>query len=225
MLRKVSVLQVALLLCSWGGRAQDFMLPDVNIVTELGKLKNLEERLKTQEETLQNQNILVTLLKSSVEELTRENGDLKMKVEALQNKSDARNVAFSASLLASGSGNTGPFSQVTSPLIYKKVFTNYGNGYDPITGVFTAPLKGVYYLRFYAHCHGGTKMAVSLYKNDKVQCSVFSLKPENNANAGNGIVLTLEKGDRIYTKLWNNAWLYDDEASYTSFGGFLIVPL
>ncbi|KAL6489716.1 hypothetical protein MHYP_G00000610 [Metynnis hypsauchen] len=163
---------------------------------EVKKLQDLEKRLKNVEETL--------------EEMKKEK---------------EKKVAFSASLLASGEGHTGPMKSVTSPLIYKKVFSNYGNGYSPDSGVFTAPIKGVYFFRFYAHCQGGTKMAVSLYRNDESQCSVFSWKPTHNGNATNGTVLTLEKGDRIYTKLWDETWVFDDPEGYTSFSGFLIFPL
>ncbi|KAK1786811.1 hypothetical protein P4O66_017209 [Electrophorus voltai] len=212
MLKTVIVPQLALLLCAWSTQAQDFMSPSVNIVTELAKVKNMEERLKTSEAMLQNQNNLVTQLNS--------------RVEGLETENKARKVAFSASLLEYASGHNGPFNSVTSPMIYKNVFTNFGNGYDSSTGIFTAPVKGVYYFRFYAHCHVGNKMAVSLYKNGVMQCSVFSWKPTNtNGNASNGIVLTLEKGDQIFTKLWDKTWVYDDPASYTSFGGFLLFPL
>ncbi|XP_036452567.1 collagen alpha-1(VIII) chain-like [Colossoma macropomum] len=185
----------------------------------------MEERLRTMEERLQSKS-------STEEQLQRENEALKTtvemmqaKLESLQSIKEARQVAFSASLSASGSGHTGPFSSVESALIYRKVSANFGNGYNSETGIFTAPLKGVYYFRFYAHCHTGNKMAVSLYKNDKVQCSVFSERPWTNGNASNGIVLILEKGDQIYTKLWDESWVYDDPASYTSFGGFLLFPL
>ncbi|XP_037390560.1 collagen alpha-1(VIII) chain-like [Pygocentrus nattereri] len=163
---------------------------------EMKKLQDLEKRLKNVEEML--------------EEMKKEK---------------EKKVAFSASLLASGEGYTGPMKPVPTPLIYKKVFSNYGNGYNPDTGVFTAPIKGVYFFRFYAHCQGGTTMAVSLYKNDERQCSVFSWKPAANGNATNGTVLTLEKGDRIYTKLWDETWVFDDTAGYTSFSGFLLFPL
>ncbi|KAI2667746.1 Complement C1q-like protein 4 [Labeo rohita] len=136
----------------------------------------------------------------------------------------AKKVAFSVGLLESGTGNTGPI-RTGQTLVYKKVFSNIGGGYDSNTGVFTAPVKGAYYFKFYGHCHGGTTMAVSLLKNGQTQCSLHSWKPTSNSNASNGVVLTLETGDQIYTQLWPNTWVYDDPASYTSFGGFLIFPL
>ncbi|KAF4089554.1 hypothetical protein AMELA_G00067370 [Ameiurus melas] len=181
------IAQVVLLLCAFCVRTQDF--------------KNLEERLTTTEDIVQRQSNLVSELTSKLEELSNENRVLKTIVKTLLNESEARKVAFSASLLASGSGSDGPHYPVTASLIYKKVFTNVGNGYDSNTGIFTAPVTGVYYIRFYAHCQTGYRMAVSLYKNGNVQCSVFSDRPITNGNASNGIVLTLEKGDQLYEAL------------------------
>ncbi|XP_059356844.1 complement C1q-like protein 4 [Carassius carassius] len=137
---------------------------------------------------------------------------------------EVKKVAFSVGLLESGTGHTGPTNSQKT-LVYKKVFSNIGGAYDSNTGIFTAPIKGAYYLRFYGHCHGGTTVAVSLVKNGATQCSLHDWKPASNGNASNGVVLTLEIGDQISTRLWANTWVYDDPASYTSFGGFLIFPL
>uniref|UniRef100_A0A8C1GS62 C1q domain-containing protein n=1 Tax=Cyprinus carpio TaxID=7962 RepID=A0A8C1GS62_CYPCA len=91
----------------------------------------------------------------------------------------AKKVAFSAGLLESGTGHTGP-TNIPKTLVYKKVFSNIG-------GVSTAPMKGAYYFRFY-----GTTMAVSLLKNGATQCSLHAWKPVSNGNASNSVVLTLE---------------------------------
>ncbi|KAI5612583.1 complement component 1, q subcomponent-like 4 like precursor [Silurus asotus] len=218
-----------LLLCACCVYTQDFMEPSVNVLEEIAKIRGLEERMKNMEEALQRQSNVVTELTSTLRDVMNENAVLKTtlheNLEKLQTANEGRKVAFSASLLASGSGHEGPYETVPSPLIYKKVVTNYGNGYDSNTGIFTAPVRGVYYFRFYAHCHADNRMAVSLYKNGNIQCSVFSWKPITNGNASNGIILTLEKGDQMFTKLWQNSWVYDDPAGYTSFSGFLLFPL
>nr|XP_055057512.1 complement component 1, q subcomponent-like 4 like isoform X3 [Misgurnus anguillicaudatus] len=211
------VLQLLLLLCVGSSVSKDFVTPNVNIIAELEKLKKMEETIQTLQDTLDSVFINNEALKSSVR-------DLQYELESFQKENEARKIAFSAGLLASGSGHTGPVDHQKT-LVYKKVFTNIGNAYDSNTGIFTAPVKGVYYFRFYAHSHAGTKMAVTLYKNDAPQCSVFSWKPVTNGNASNGVVLTLEPGDQVYTKLLDKTWVFDDHMSYTSFSGFLIFPL
>ncbi|XP_067218158.1 cerebellin-1-like isoform X1 [Chanodichthys erythropterus] len=188
---------------------------------KLETVQKESEALKT--EVRDSQNKLETVQKES-EALKTLVQDSQSKIESLQKENEGKKVAFSAGLLASGTGQTGPFSY-DKTLEYKKVFSNVGNAYDSNTGIFTAPVKGVYYFRFYGHCHGGTTMAISLLKNGQTQCSVHSARPVSNSNGSNGVILILEIGDKIYTHLWKDTWVYDDPASYTSFSGFLIFPL
>lgn len=49
---------------------------------------------------------------------------------------------FSA-FFATLKNNTGPHEQDTN-LVFSNVITNYGNNYDPQTGMYTAPYNGVY---------------------------------------------------------------------------------
>ncbi|KAF4116646.1 hypothetical protein G5714_004135 [Onychostoma macrolepis] len=77
---------------------------------------------------------------------------------------DRPKVAFSASL--GSNGFTGPVSAELT-LVYKNVFINVGDAYNQATGIFTAPVRGVYYVSFFYHC--GTKhgTALDLYRNGK----------------------------------------------------------
>ncbi|KAF7198806.1 transcript variant X10 [Nothobranchius furzeri] len=65
-------------------------------------------------------------------------------VEALRREGEVKQVAFSASLMDSGSGDVGPFNTKT-PLVFRRVVTNIGNAYNPNTGFFIAPVRGVYH--------------------------------------------------------------------------------
>uniref|UniRef100_A0A4W5MJU0 C1q domain-containing protein n=1 Tax=Hucho hucho TaxID=62062 RepID=A0A4W5MJU0_9TELE len=102
----------------------------------------------------------VTAREREVEELKRENGDRPK-------------LAFSAGLT---SGFVGPFNTETT-LVYTRVITNIGQAYTPTTGIFTAPVRGVYNFRFRA-------------------CNRDDL---NLRCTSNGVIMQLEKGDESLT--------------------------
>ncbi|XP_059189910.1 complement C1q and tumor necrosis factor-related protein 9-like isoform X1 [Centropristis striata] len=145
------------------------------------------------------------------------------RVKELEKQQEVRKVAFSASLLTSGEGNT----HDSAPLIYKNVFTNTGNHYNVNTGYFTAPVRGVYYFRFTGHvAHSGHSMRMSLFKNTTSTVTIGD-RPTTNTdpedNASNGVVLQLKVGDVVSVHLAGQVW--DDQYHRTTFSGFLLFTL
>uniref|UniRef100_A0A7N6C427 C1q domain-containing protein n=1 Tax=Anabas testudineus TaxID=64144 RepID=A0A7N6C427_ANATE len=196
------------------------------------ELKYLTLRLAAAEslvETLQKENraleARMTFAETLANKLQTASNDQKVAVQELQGASRVSKLAFSASLLDSGEGNTD--NQVFAPLIYKNVFTNIGNHYNPNTGYFTAPIRGVYFFRFTGHAaHTDFGMMMRLVKNEHL--IVFSgdrattlTDPEDSAS--NAVVLELEVGDVVSVQLIGNVW--DDQYHRTTFSGFLLFPL
>nr|XP_046181055.1 uncharacterized protein LOC124011643 isoform X1 [Oncorhynchus gorbuscha] len=147
-----------------------------------------------------------------VEKLRRENADRPK-------------VAFSAGL--TNDGHVGPFNSITT-LVYRRVITNIGKAYNPNTGVFTAPVRGLYYIRFTAMgLKGPPSIDAHIYHNDK---SVM-FNHQNNDNGrnrflSNALTLELEAGDVVYMRLPVNQELYDEKSSnYSTFSGFLLFPM
>nr|XP_010794924.1 PREDICTED: protein HP-25 homolog 1-like [Notothenia coriiceps] len=143
-------------------------------------------------------------------------------IMVLEQQREVRKLAFSASLLTSGQGNT---FQEDAPLLYKNVFTNIGNHYNPDTGYFTAPARGVYYFRFTGHLANSIKsMIMKMFMNeDLIVTSGDGRSTDAEDSASNGVVLQLEVGDVVSVQLMGNVW--DDHYHRTTFSGFLLFPL
>ncbi|KAF1379756.1 hypothetical protein PFLUV_G00179340 [Perca fluviatilis] len=134
-------------------------------------------------------------------------------------------VAFSAALLASGSGDTGPFTSAT-PLKYKRVFSNIGSSYNPSTGIFTAMVKGTYFFRFSMFNNPTPSSVVSLMKNGVRLTSVWDTAGSDANDMGsNAVVIHLEEGDNVYVELAANRMVYDDAMNYNTFSGFLLFTM
>uniref|UniRef100_A0A3B3YC17 C1q domain-containing protein n=1 Tax=Poecilia mexicana TaxID=48701 RepID=A0A3B3YC17_9TELE len=134
-----------------------------------------------------------------------------------------KQVAFSASLLASGSGHTGPFNTQT-PLVFRHVVANIGNAYNPNTGFFIAPVRGAYHFEFhlYGGGHASHPTAAVLVRNGNPIVIAYEHQASYNVNPSNGATLLLETGDVVFLRQWQNSWIYDDGNHYTTFSGHLL---
>ncbi|XP_049324935.1 complement C1q-like protein 2 isoform X2 [Astyanax mexicanus] len=191
--------------------------------TEL-KVTSTEARVSSTELKVTSTELGVDALKEENKKLTGRVTSTELGVEALreENKNTPK-VAFS---FGSGvSGTIGPFNADTM-LVFRKEFINIGNAYSPITGVFTAPLRGVYFFRL--NVFGGSTYWTGgdLFKNQE---KIFHLSdyPDEGRNeyASNGVSLLLEKGDLVYVKLLAGWHIFDDINNHCTFNGFLLFPM
>uniref|UniRef100_UPI0037E82C7D complement C1q tumor necrosis factor-related protein 3-like n=1 Tax=Semicossyphus pulcher TaxID=241346 RepID=UPI0037E82C7D len=138
----------------------------------------------------------------------------------LKSKEKTR-VAFST---ATGGGNNaiGPFRKDTT-LIFKKVFTNIGNAYNTLTGIFAAPVAGTYYFTLFHHAGGSHIASLSLIKNNDVIVMTFDHASAQDSadNGGNAVLLELQQGDQVYVRLDANAHVWGNDV-ITTFSGFLL---
>ncbi|ROL53224.1 Complement C1q-like protein 3, partial [Anabarilius grahami] len=170
----------------------------------------------------------VTEQKGNIRELTatvtEQNGNIRELREELNKKNEDREIAFSASMMESGSGFIGPFTTEIT-LTYRNVFTNIGNAYNPITGIFTAPLKGAYMFRVSVHGYGPTHATVHIYKNGEKVVIAHDIQVQNTLNSSNGVVLILEVGDVVYVRLWSGMRIHDSQNNHSTFSGYLLFAL
>ncbi|XP_066515970.1 complement C1q and tumor necrosis factor-related protein 9B-like isoform X2 [Hoplias malabaricus] len=142
-------------------------------------------------------------------------------IDALKREKEASKVFFSAALRKFGT--LGPFSEETT-VTYSHVFINKRNGYDNTTGVFTAPVSGVYLFLFYHHALGGESAYLSLTKNGErvVTTGHHKNTQEGSSNGANAVTIQLNKGDLMRIRLWAGSWVFDDDKNYTTFTGILL---
>ncbi|XP_037628112.1 uncharacterized protein LOC119489562 isoform X1 [Sebastes umbrosus] len=146
-------------------------------------------------------------------------------VEALKRDGEVKQVAFSASLLASGSGYVGPFNTDTH-LVFRYIITNIGNAYNPNTGFFIAPVRGAYHFEFTVGAHGSSSASgVALVKNGEHMFGVWEHQPSHYGSSAKGATLLLEVGDVVFLRLWANTRIFDNENHLNTFSGHLLFTM
>lgn len=96
-----------------------------------------------------------------------------------------------------------------------------------ITGVFTAPVRGIYHFVVFAYGlgHESTGSGVSLHKNREHITVAWCRQPSQTVAPSTGASLLLEIGDVVYVKLWPNSWLRDNGLLPNTFSGHLLFTL
>ncbi|KAK7120421.1 hypothetical protein R3I94_020424 [Phoxinus phoxinus] len=200
-----------------------------NIWTEVRYVRDTMVELKVKLDMVMNDN---SKMAEQILELKKENAGLneQMKgsltqLQALKREhAEQPKVAFSADLGIRG--NLGPqATEIT--LAFSNVFTNIGNNYNSTTGLFTAPVKGVYYFRFtICGLQINQSTGAFLYKNgQKIMAVGQWLFHDQHRYASNGAVLQMEVGDVVCMKLLPRYTIYDSQDNLSTFSGFLIYPL
>lgn len=97
--------------------------------------------------------------------------------------------------------------------------------YD-FTGIFTAPVKGVYFFSVSGRHRSNRLMDLRLFRNGQQMINVINhALGERYEAAYNSISLNLEKGDHVYVRLLHNTWVFNNENDLTSFAGHLLYSL
>ncbi|XP_014881884.1 complement C1q-like protein 4 [Poecilia latipinna] len=145
------------------------------------------------------------------------------KLEAVQKNNEVqKNVAFSATIIESADSFTGPYSPGTSNILkFDRVFTNFGNAYNKKTGVFTAPVNGIYHFSFMTFGYGSHTSGAILVKNGSYQVSTWEFTGlDASDTTSNSVILEMNAGDCVNVILWQGSKIHTGV-----FSGFLVFPL
>eukprot|EP00105_Crassostrea_gigas_P038572 XP_019922720.1 PREDICTED: uncharacterized protein LOC105328060 isoform X1 [Crassostrea gigas] len=136
-----------------------------------------------------------------------------------QNCDKSNHHAFTAGISSTDDGWTG------DTLVFPTVIYSVGTGYNPITGIFTAPTAGTYV--FYvsvesAHhqliyvdivMNGSSKVRAMAWYGGGSSISVYQ-------TGTNLVILHLQTGDRVWVRRGGGAGYYSDSDHITTFSGF-----
>ncbi|XP_014913328.1 complement C1q-like protein 2 isoform X4 [Poecilia latipinna] len=161
----------------------------------------------------------LSAVKAKLEAVETKLKETESQVLVLKEK-EALKVVFSAGIL--GDAAIGPFNTPTT-LIYTRVITNLGNAYNQNTGIFVAPVRGMYYLSFFYHAGGEHPVHLLLMKNNERILDSSDHKTLNDGadNGGNAAFVELQQGDQVNVQLQPNTHVWGSLYS-TTFSGFLL---
>ena len=119
------------------------------------------------------------------------------------------------------SGDIGP-NYANDAIKFNDVSINVGNGYNPGTGKFTAPVDGIYLISFsYLQANGYTSH-VQLIKDGAVYTELHA-NHKNHDQLSKTVLIQLKKGQNIWVRLVKSStYAVYGGGKYTTFSGYLI---
>jgi hypothetical protein len=111
---------------------------------------------------------------------------------------------------------------VAQTIVFPDVLLNEGGGYDKITGIFTAPLAGLYHFSVHI-CHATAKfMVVAIVHMDTDVAMTTGYENDNSSCSSAMALVKMEIGDRVYVKVAYPSTMYADKYRWPSFSGVLL---
>lgn len=90
-------------------------------------------------------------------------------------------------------------------------------------GIFTAPVKGLYYIRFTGCVGNSGSLNAALLKNGVNMFAIFETRGTHGSGS-NGMTLVLEEGDQLSVTLWSGQSIFD-QSRLSTFSGFLVFTM
>lgn len=107
---------------------------------------------------------------------------------------------------------------------FEDVKVNRGQGYNPSTGVFTAPRKGLYHVSCLILGYSGYVVNYQLSKNGAKYTAGYSSKDKGGGHESSTIssLVEMKKGDRVFIKHNSSGSAKIIGAHYSTFAGYFL---
>jgi hypothetical protein len=133
------------------------------------------------------------------------------------NSAKTPTIAFNAYTMSSRNYANG------QTIVFPDVLLNDGDGYDKITGIFTAPVAGLYYFSVHI-CHLQAKYVVAAIVHGDTTVAVTT-EYESSLESCSSVMapVKISVGERVYVKCtYNSALRADSKHRWPSFTGVLL---
>ena len=107
-------------------------------------------------------------------------------------------------------------------LIFNVIISNEGKGYNPRTGVFTAPESGTYVFYVSAVENNKLSLVVDIVLNNVPKVRLIGDNHAAYQTGTNMVVLILKKGDQVCVRHSSGKGYYTHSVPITTFSGFNI---
>ena len=106
---------------------------------------------------------------------------------------------------------------------FHKIVTNDGNGFDQNTGIFRAPVSGLYLFSASMLNHSGLELRCALVHNGNTVAKIFAGDGTTYSTGSKSILLNLSPNDDVWVMITHESDnVFGD--SWSSFMGVLISP-
>ena len=127
-----------------------------------------------------------------------------------------KKVAFTARVTSgSSTWNSGT-------LIFPVAINNIGGGYNPSTGIFTAPTDGQYVFYVTVVEYNKQHSEVDIVLNGLSKVRTLGHSDASFQTGANMVVLRLQQGDTVWIRHYNGKGYYTHIVPITTFSGFLL---
>ena len=126
-------------------------------------------------------------------------------------------------MVAFTAGTTSSVSTWNSgALIFNRVISNIGNGYNFHTGVFTVPIAGTYVFYVSAVEYKYQTLVVDIVLNSVSKVRMIGENGAPYQTGTNMVVLNLQRGDSVWVRHSQGNGYYSHNVPITTFSGFMI---
>ncbi|XP_060601248.1 complement C1q and tumor necrosis factor-related protein 9A-like isoform X3 [Ruditapes philippinarum] len=200
-----------------------------NVISTLGDIKQTVadltgnityEMLQKSDEIKRREGSFKNLFDETSKNLTSDMEAKREELTQLQEKLERPPIAFHAHYLTDFVLDTRD-----EIIIFTKSLINEGTGYDTSTGIFTAPVGGLY--QFIVHtCTYYAKYAhIGLVWEDKVIAAGLNYDKDYDTCSTVGAIVRVRSGEKIWVKVTSsgsNRQLYQDSNTMNTFSGVLV---